>query len=462
MEFLLSPTHRGNPPISIPGTPYVAEERYDGGPWISYLSRNGKVNNTFNGSSFDFMEHVRAESVNPTPVKEKESLLQTWLYFGLIAEFVGINAGDNTRPAKHQDSEKLVEQIYDSLLVRGDGQTWVRLDVDHLEGFLAMGKAHLPQDPDAREKRYNHLNECLTCTHQVLANLLKEFNHAIKSSIAALGELFTHSLGAELERLQVPRSFGRNWGRGFLNEEAKASMKEHGWCVSDITRAEAKYQSVQTLSIVRMLDKSLPARDHSRCTDSTCEAYQINTRQYEPRHQVRGCNCQQLVVNVTDLKSVLFKDDRFPLIRLKRDLHDLTYEIVESDVDTPYIALSHVWADGLGNPEANSLHRCKLDYLRSLVDCVKKWDPEFSSNAEEAPLIWLDTLCCPAKDREGKQTAIEKIRLVYERAKHVLVLDAGLMSYDSRTQDYSEQLVRIFTSSWMRKLWYVYSVLLSS
>ena len=70
-----------------------------------------------------------------------------------------------------------------------------------------------------------------------------------------------------------------------------------------------------------------------------------------------------------------------------------------------------------------------------------------------APLIWLDTLCCPASDGWGKQKAIEKIPIVYRRAKHVLVLDAGLMAYEAAPQDVPEQFARVFTSSWMRRLW---------
>jgi len=42
---------------------------------------------------------------------------------------------------------------------------------------------------------------------------------------------------------------------------------------------------------------------------------------------------------------------------------------------------------------------------------------------------------------------------VYRLAQHVLVLDAGLMAYDALPQDLTEKLVRIFTSSWMRRLW---------
>jgi hypothetical protein len=40
------------------------------------------------------MEYYRTERVNPTPLREQESFFQTWLYFGLIFESVGINAND--------------------------------------------------------------------------------------------------------------------------------------------------------------------------------------------------------------------------------------------------------------------------------------------------------------------------------------------------------------------------------
>lgn len=196
-----------------------------------------------------------------------------------------------------------------------------------------------------------------------------------------------------------------------------------------------------------MIDKSFPLRDHSRCTATTCNLYQINKHTYKEQHQEEGCDCEQLLVKEEDLTGALFREDSFPYLRLKGDLHNLTYEIVELGT-APYIAISHVWADGLGNPHANSLHKCKLHHLRELVNVIEP----MSTHAEgEGPLIWLDTLCCPAKNGPGKQMAIEKIRLVYQRAKHVLVLDAGLMAYDGRGQDATEVLVRIFTSSWMRR-----------
>ena len=108
---------------------------------------------------------------------------------------------------------------------------------------------------------------------------------------------------------------------------------------------------------------------------------------------------------------------------------------------------------GLGNPKANSLHWCKLFHLRAHVNALHHSEQQGNSDTSASSLIWLDTLYCPAENGAGKDMAIEKIRLVYQRAKHVLVLYASLMAYDSGNLDITEQIMRIFTSSWFRRLW---------
>jgi hypothetical protein len=203
--------------------------------------------------------------------------------------------------------------------------------------------------------------------------------------------------------------------------------------------------------MVRMLDKSRPTRDHSRCTNSTCNSYQIVLNEYQTRHQKLPCSCKELLIEEQTLLPALLDGEHYPLLKFGGQGDDLTCEIVKSGAN-PYIAISHVWADGLGNPNANSLHKCKLNHLVKMIDSIA--DEEAAANLDvERPLIWLDTLCCPAKDGIGKQKAIEKIRLVYREAKHVLVLDAGLMSYNAEGQDSPELISRIFTASWMRRLW---------
>jgi hypothetical protein len=102
--------------------------------------------------------------------------------------------------------------------------------------------------------------------------------------------------------------------------------------------------------------------------------------------------------------------DKIPLLRLVGGLQDMRVKLVESTRNSKYVAISHVWADGLGNPYTNSLHRCKLLALRELVaEVAKESNLEQDSGNTEVPLIWLDTLCCPAKDGDGKKKGIEKI-----------------------------------------------------
>jgi hypothetical protein len=87
MEFALLPIHRGDPPIPIPRTPYVAIQRYNGGPWLTYPERKGKLKGMLlENGQLDAIEYSRAEQVQPTPIKERVAFFQTWLYFGLIAE----------------------------------------------------------------------------------------------------------------------------------------------------------------------------------------------------------------------------------------------------------------------------------------------------------------------------------------------------------------------------------------
>ena len=453
MEFALLPFHRGNPPIPIPKTPYISKERYDGGLWTSYPSRRGWQLSAWDGKYFDLQEYHRSERVNPTPLAELEPFIQTWLYFGLLSEFLCVNLSgfkEGTPSVNEKELRAIVDLIYDATLIQDGNRKYVNLSSDNLNSFLQSTRQRLPKETEIMRKFYQHLNHCLSCTSSMLAALPAGFNHAVKCSIAALAELLMNTVNTAFRLIGLKPDFGRFWGKGFLDNEAKNLMKSHGWCISDITRLEAKYKSIQSLYAARMMDKSLPERNHDNCTKFSCNFFQINMEAFRLQHQEDTCPCNPLEVDCEALASILSKDDVFPVLNFTGDLYNLKADIVESTPDIPFVAISHVWADGLGNPNSNSLLRCKLHHLTKLVAAIGTQDILHKPNI---PYIWLDTLCCPAQDGRGKQQAIEKIRLVYQQAKHVLVLDAGLMSYSASDQEEFEQLVRIFTSGWMRRLW---------
>jgi hypothetical protein len=70
--------------VPHPTVPYVGKERYDGLPWLLYPVRKAKAQ-----PGFSVSDYVRFESRHPTPPREKESFLQTWLLFGLLEKYRG-------------------------------------------------------------------------------------------------------------------------------------------------------------------------------------------------------------------------------------------------------------------------------------------------------------------------------------------------------------------------------------
>ena len=349
MEFVLLPFNRGSPPIPVPKTLYVCHQRYDGGPFLSYPMRVGKAEA---GTAFsDLANYHRSERVNPTPLRDKESFVQTWLYFGFISEFLYANAKDETTGSPElEGSQEIIDQIYGMIVVQDGDNSYVSLNDEKLNRLLSIARPRLPEGREARVKHYEHLLDCIAHAHPILTSLPREFNHTVKYATAGLYELIAQTISYVMSMLGIQLIFGRGWALGYLNQEAKESMMQHGWCPSDIARAETKFLSIQAMHVIRMMDKSLPKRDHSRCSDLACNIYQIDLSNHKVGHENSDCSCGELFVQPHDLEVILLKEDRVPLLRLTGDLHGLEAQLVESDDNTPYIAISHVWADGLGNP----------------------------------------------------------------------------------------------------------------
>ncbi|KAL8961202.1 MAG: hypothetical protein Q9193_002204, partial [Seirophora villosa] len=149
-----------------------------------------------------------------------------------------------------------------------------------------------------------------------------------------------------------------------------------------------------------------------------------------------------------------------PLLRIREetDLDEMTVEVIASTDSTCYVALSHVWADGLGNPKATALPRCQLSRLKWLVDNLDfnylPWTAasELLKNASEM-LLWCDTLCCPVQDKEAKKMALQQMYRTYESASVVLVLDRGLTSHREGRTSVIQECLRVATSRWMTRLW---------
>ncbi len=151
-------------------------------------------------------------------------------------------------------------------------------------------------------------------------------------------------------------------------------------------------------------------------------------------------------------------DHRAPcLLRIttrENEPNRVTLELCSSGTDTAhYVAISHVWADGLGNSEANSLPHCQLARLGRMLD-------PFAEDGKR-PLVWLDTLCCPVEP-EGKALALLQMKRTYAKANKTLILDSTLYNYNGQNLNAAELHARYLTSGWMRRLWKLQEGTLSS
>lgn len=161
----------------------------------------------------------------------------------------------------------------------------------------------------------------------------------------------------------------------------------------------------------------------------------VVTTKYVRPHVTPGCTCA-LVKASLDAVSALLEQDIVPVVVF--DGADL---VVRSASTGPYVAISHVWADGLGSKTEEGLPRCQVIRLNALV---QKLIPDGA--------FWQDGLCVP-RERSLRRRAIGLMAGTYANADKVLVIDGGIRVQASLSGPKEECLLRIATSGWMQRLW---------
>ena len=432
MEHLVRPTSAASQPYET--VAYIST-KYDGGDFFTYPVRAGKPHMLHSPYDLDSCLAFRErERQHPTPTRELESFFQAWLFFGLINEILGdlCTADDFVRTAADGGSKVITTSQLPTILDR-----WVQR----------------VQQGDLKPS-YDHVAECLRLVHDVLRVAGPVFDPNLKFSLVSLGELFEYAANKAflIEDFAKYNKCPGTWPT-LLDEPTRASsMQEHGWCPSQLALLLPRTCPVQLVYFLTRLSLPDVSGRHLTCDQYKCTAHQIIPDQYKTRHFTANCDCNHWAADVSTIDSIL-KDGRLPLLRIipRHPLADLTVEIVASEPSSRYVALSHVWADGLGNPTENALPRCQLRYLHHLLQHL-----DLDTNAERPRgdlLLWCDTLCCPVAPKTAKDRALTYMRKTYENATHVLVLDTSLQRYNSVSLSPEEICVRIIASGWMRRLW---------
>ena len=159
-----------------------------------------------------------------------------------------------------------------------------------------------------------------------------------------------------------------------------------------------------------------------KCSDTQCVALQVDETIYKTAH-TDGCvdskSCPFVPVDVNKFASIIRRGD-IPLIRVVTTQEATELKIHSSSSGASYIAISHVWAHGLGNVNENALPRCQVIRLGQLVPTLSR-----IIGCNNAALLWIDTLCIPvdASLYECRKLAIQKLTETFSNVTKVLVLD---------------------------------------
>jgi len=246
-------------------------------------------------------------------------------------------------------------------------------------------------------------------------------------------------------------------------------------------------------------------QDHENCplSGDKCIANHVSMETYITKHaktcQMSPWNsdssslnpplsgqCEMLGVDTRQLVRII-RQGGTPLIEFIEPAAGSYYpklKLVHGGAKERYIAISHVWSGGLGNPNANELPACQVrglydtlksvqarDLKRSPFQRTRKlqlagkvgFDP-FSyfmtfvagNFPQTQPLrFWMDTLCIPVGSENGawRSHTINNMAAIYVQAQSMLVLDESLRSSFPPGEDELEQDAQILCSPWMSRAW---------
>ncbi|GAD92482.1 hypothetical protein AN2408.2 [Paecilomyces variotii No. 5] len=435
------------PPLKIR---CLSSTPYDQLDWPSYPERAGWAEDRIWDG--DFSQH---ESV------ETEIFLQNWLYFGVLWVLLGENGCKKNYVTQDVESN--------------DNIITTKLLDEHIYQRTQELRTLAKTDQGAAQRVMHDIERCLmtvaklcrinTCVGDIRGALnIWPLSQQIDLSVRVLAEYLC-------------TAFNNNWPMSyeclFISLDFMCAylpisrMLDGGRCRSEINMVATTFSSMSAFFMTQLKpSQKRTVLDHSKCSDTLCEARQIDESTYKTQHTSGQCTCDYLGPVVEDVVSIL-RSERIPLLSLQpiKSSPYLSMKVEPFKEGKRYIALSHVWSDGLGNPHKNELPQCQLHRIKGLLDDILS---RFSSLSlinmgalntlgkkfnGSSLLFWMDTLCIPVENqyRKDRSKAIKLIKKTFENAFRVLVLDAELQGAPLSAP--TESFMRITISPWRRRLW---------
>lgn len=420
------PSHMAYTP---PPLPYLCNEAYDGGSLSGYPARQNWT-----------VDDIKFPEDSGKSAEEIASFFQNWFFWGLL-------------------ETSLRKPVHVSDFVRNDRIGRVVVTTKNLPEMTSDWIIRSRQLSDTAQQKHIEL---VIKNHRYICNFWNEWfledNVPFDEWTAVYYVMISEYIAKQC-------AFAYNKARDrmeaatlilFQSGECKYTimdMVSASWCPSDLNQLFSRrplhhgfygslirapsYQPAIQNEIISHEDWG---KAHQKCSEWAYYAYQWNEQEYRPKHVSPNCTCEALEVNVGEVISIL-EEGKVPNIHM-----DSGIRISPAVPSVPYVAISHVWSDGLGNPRYNALPLCQLERISSLVRNL------YPESKKPVP-FWMDTLCCPIEPRDARNTAIQLMKKTYEEASIVLVLDSYLLSIPSQSARELELLMIVYCSRWNRRLW---------
>ncbi|OQU96206.1 hypothetical protein CLAIMM_02319 [Cladophialophora immunda] len=394
--------------------------------------RHGWNAESFMSLDFTSRAHGRSET-------DIATLIQLWLYFGVLSAALDVTVNIRDFCLETPTGPKLHTAHLSVLVCR------------FLKRGQSLSKAH-------KIRMVSSLCEATKLQGRLLAGLVDGSEASpmllqLGHSLTVLGCTLEFAVPQMMSRAMVAsdiregsiRLWAEQWSTGRL---LKQLFTERGWCPSDLPRL-SRLVSVNALCYAVTIRRKEMV-DHGRCSEQECAVNNVDRNTYRTRHLEPECHCPQ-IEDTGQAACKILAQGSYPLVSLESLTNESArVRLIPYRSGTRYTAISHVWSDGMGNLEANSVTTCRLRHFANLL-------PNFA----DTKLLWIDTLCVPL-DTQYRKTAIMLMTQTYERAAQVLVVDSELRGTTYTDRPVYEAFARIAASGWMRRVWTLQEGVLAS
>ncbi|KAH5429435.1 hypothetical protein HBI32_070870 [Parastagonospora nodorum] len=391
--------------------------------------------------------------------------IQSWLYFGLLAVLSNkvITGRDFSTSGKHWSkvvsSDLVASTLVDMKL------TVLRMPRDECMNALRRHKTLLVEAEVAARWVESHFFRSSSELIDLIILSVKVLIETISTSYdCAHNNMFEHLCGTSLQWYDTAKSGGDHSKAADRALESK--MMENGWCLHQTCKVLSTFSYQTAYYFARLPRPRSAGLGHELCTEKSCKGWDSKPNHTNARHATETCTCPTISISSVDVAKVI-RSGQIPLVSIEEDAHgSLTLKLHTRKRSSKYVAISHVWADGLGNAFENGLPACQLRMLQTYLGQISSDRSPWSAFAKSkgSTLFWMDTLCIPVqlappavpfsnedlKDIKGK--AIDKMSMVYSSSSHTLVLDAEMRTIPV-SADHATKLAYSQCCGWTTRSW---------